>query len=288
MISGHKSADQIIRDRLIVALDVKSREEAREIVKVLGKTVSFYKIGGQFAYSGGIEFIKELYEDGRKVFLDMKIWDVSATVEGAVEGIIAGGNVSYLTIHSYRRGIEAAVKAAAAHTEKPKILCVTVLTSMDKQDMIDEGYAQDVEVRDIVLNRARVAKQLGADGVISSGLEAKAIRDELGRGFTIITPGIRLPGNALDDQKRVATPFEAISNGADFVVVGRPIIRAKDRKGEAERVLEQIQAAAEKTQTQDGGDGTFFIFCFRFGPLLTSPLPIALPRPTNWMRQPKA
>ncbi len=248
LLHGKSDTTHDLRDKLIVALDVSSKEDAQRIVDSLGDAVNFYKIGSQFAYSGGIDFIKYLADNEKKVFLDVKLLDVYNTVEKAVESIIAVGGVSWLTIHSYRHAIKAAIEATktvSTGPKRPKILCVTVLTNMDKDDLIDMGYPDNVKVESVVLRRARAAHELGADGVIASGLEARAIRDSLGPDFTIVTPGIRLAGAPVDDQKRTATPYEAIESGADYIVVGRPIVRADDPRGEAQKILDQIRAASE-------------------------------------------
>ena len=228
-------------ERLIVALDVDSRDEARRLVDELGAAVSFYKIGLGLLFRGGIDLATELKQLGKKVFLDAKIYDVEATTKAAIQSIAALG-VDFTTIH----GNTSILKEAVAGRGKSslKLFAITVLTSLDDGDLHQMGYT--VSIDKMVAYKTKSAIEAGCDGVITSGLEAEMIRslaDDAGSNLIIVTPGIRSAGVGRDDQKRVATPESAIKSGADYIVMGRQIIRAKDRRGEAARVLDTIQTA---------------------------------------------
>jgi orotidine-5'-phosphate decarboxylase len=210
-----------IKDRLIFALDFDSSEEAMQMVERLGDAVVFYKIGLQLFMAGGYyELLDWLLEKGKKVFVDLKFFDVPQTVGSAVRRLRDRG-ATFATVHGNDKILEAAVSEKG----NLKILAVTVLTSLDRQDLDDLGF--QCNVADLVLSRAKRALQLGCDGVISSGLEAKALRESLNDNFLIVTPGIR-PVDNTDDQKRTVDIEEAFLNGADYVVVGRPIKLAED------------------------------------------------------------
>ncbi|HZT52603.1 MAG TPA: orotidine-5'-phosphate decarboxylase [Stellaceae bacterium] len=229
------------RDRLIVALDVESTDEARRIAESLGDAVSFYKIGLGLLYRGGLALAGELKRHGKRVFLDAKIWDIDATMRAAVESVAALG-MDFVTLHGSRSGLAEA--AAGRGRSGLKLLAVTVLTSLDDSELRELGYAARVE--DMVAAKARAAIAAGCDGVIASALEAAMIRgiaDRMAPGFLIVTPGIRSAGAGHDEQKRVATPEGAIKAGADHVVMGRQILRAADRRAEALRVQDAIAAA---------------------------------------------
>ena len=223
------------RERLIVALDVDSCEEAMELVTRLGDSVSFYKLGLQLFMSRGyFELADRLRALGKRVFADLKFFDVPETVASAVRMLAATG-VDFATVH----GNDAMLEAAAREKKDLKILAVTVLTSLDRGDLRDLGF--DVAVEELVLSRARRALALGCDGVISSGLEAKALRGELGERLLIVSPGIRpVENRPTDDQKRVVSVEDAFRNGADYIVVGRPIRAAKDPRAAAEAVQATI------------------------------------------------
>lgn len=222
-----------VKERLIVALDFPSVEEAERHVELLGDTVWFYKLGLELFMAGGyFELVKWLTEKGKKVFVDLKFFDVPETVRAAVRQL-RKHSATFATVH----GNNAMLKAAAEEKNGVKILAVTVLTSLDKGDMDDLGF--DVDIPALVLSRAKRALQLGCDGVISSGLEAPKLREELGDQFLIITPGIRPVAN-IDDQKRVVDVEEAFFNGADYIVVGRPIKSAEDPKKAAEDIQKRI------------------------------------------------
>jgi len=224
-----------VDERLIVALDVPDIAAARRIVDTLGDTVKFYKLGMElFMNDGYFEFLDELVERGRKVFVDLKFFDVPATVGSAIRQLSRRG-ATFATIH----GNQAIMEAAGENKGDLKILAVTVLTSLDRGDLDDLGF--DVDVEKLVLSRARRALEAGCDGVVSSGLEAAALRAELGPRLMVVTPGIRPVDNRpVDDQKRVVTPAQAFRNGADYIVVGRPIRGADNPRAAAEAIQAEI------------------------------------------------
>jgi orotidine-5'-phosphate decarboxylase len=227
-----------LEERLIVALDVPNRERAFDLVKKLGDTVQFYKIGLQLQFAGGLQVADELIKQGKKVFLDSKICDIEETVRGAVASV-ANMGVDFLTVHGNGKSIQAALEGRKSHPLK--ILSVTVLTSLDAHDMADLGLSCSVE--DLVMMRARKALDAGCDGVIASGKEAHKIRELAGDRLLIVTPGIRSKNVPHHDQKRVATPNEAIAAGADYLVVGREILENSDPKRAAIDIFNQIKAA---------------------------------------------
>lgn len=227
-----------LRDRLIVALDVPSVAEAEDLVDRLGPAVTFYKVGLQLVFAGGLAFAERLAASGRKVFLDVKLLDIDNTVAGAV-GNIARMGMTFLTVHAYPRAMRAAV--AARGGSSLRLLGVTVLTSMDEADLAAAGYAGTVG--ELVGHRAADAVAAGMDGIVASPAEAAAIRAAVGPELAIITPGIRPAGAETGDQKRVATPAAAIGAGADYLVVGRPIIAAADPRAAAEAILAEIAEA---------------------------------------------
>ena len=227
-------------DRLIVALDVPNVITGLELVKQLDTSVSFYKIGLGMLTSGGLALANELKaEYGKRIFLDMKLFDISTTIEAAVKGI-SKFDIDFLTVHG-DPSVVAAAKNGAADSNL-KILAVTILTSLDRQDL-DDSMIKDGEVTDLVSERASRAFEAGADGVIASPQEARAIRRlSNSRNKLIVTPGIRPKGTESGDQKRVSTPFEAILNGANHIVVGRPIVAAENKRLAAEKILEEIKS----------------------------------------------
>lgn len=227
-----------LQDRLIVALDVPTVDEARGLVRRLGGAVSFYKIGLQLQYAGGIALASELKRAGKKIFLDSKLLDIDQTVTGATANIAKLG-LDFLTIHGYSPTLRAAVKGRG--DSGLKLLAVTVLTSMGPADMAELGTRFSVE--EMVLRRAQAAIDEGCDGVVASGNEARRIRALAGDRLLIVTPGIRSEGVATDDQQRPATPRGAIAAGADYLVVGRQILRSENPGAEAESVLHQIDSA---------------------------------------------
>ncbi|GLQ35775.1 orotidine 5'-phosphate decarboxylase [Amylibacter marinus] len=225
-------------NRLIVALDVPNLLDAGQIIDKLGDSVSFYKIGLGMLTGGGLALANELKERGAQVFLDMKFFDIGATVTKAVAGI-AQYDMDFLTVHGDPHVVRAAV-AGRGDTDM-KILAVTILTSLDRDDL-DACLIQDGRVQDLVIARARNALLAGADGVISSPQEAALIRAlPEAKGKLIVTPGVRPKGAALGDQKRVATPATAIKDGADHIVVGRPIWAADDPRKAALAVIEELK-----------------------------------------------
>lgn len=230
--------EQRVRERLIVGLDVPTVEEAERTVAQLEGAVSFYKIGYQLAFAGGLELARDLAADGKKVFLDLKLLDIDNTVAKGVESIVKMG-VDMLTVHAYPKAMRAAV--AAARGSHLCLLGVTVLTSMDEQDMIDAGYAHDPHA--LVSRRAEQALAEGMGGVVCSAAEAAAVRGIVGPDMAIVTPGIRPAGADRGDQKRVMTPADALAAGASHLVVARPIVAAVDRLAAAQSILAEIAAA---------------------------------------------
>lgn len=231
--------DRATRDKLIVALDLASYEEARALVDRLGDTVSFYKIGLELLFSDGLALAQELKQDGKRVFLDLKFLDIGNTVEQAVRAAAKLG-VDFITVHGHdTKTLAAAVRGRGG--SNLKLLAVTVLTSLDQSDLDEQGIA--ATPAGLVIGRARMAEKAGFDGVIASGQEAAAVRAETGPAFLIVTPGIRLPGADAGDQTRVTTPEEALRFGANHLVVGRPINAAPDPKAAAEKFLEHIASA---------------------------------------------
>lgn len=226
------------RDRMIVALDVPSVSEARLIVEALGDGASFYKIGMQLVFAGGLTLIDELRRADKRIFLDMKLLDIDNTIEGAVRSI-ARLAPTLTTIHAYPQAMRAAVKARPAGG--PGLLAVTVLTSMDSADLKEAGYASDA--LSLVKLRAAAAGAAGMDGIVCSPLEAAEVRRVIGQDMLIVTPGVRPAGSATGDQKRTMTPGEAISSGADYVVVGRPVTAAADPPRAAADIVREIEQA---------------------------------------------
>jgi len=229
------------RDRLIVALDVSTATEARQIVQSLASTVSTYKIGKQLFIAEGPALVREIVEQGHKVFLDLKFHDIPNTVAGAVAAA-ARLRVSMLTVHASggKHMLAAAAEAAAKSDSKPMVLAVTVLTSLGDRDLQEIGVSG--RVLDQALRLAALAKNSGCGGVVASALEARQLRAELGSGFVIVTPGVRPSGGDVADQARVATPGAAIAAGASHIVVGRPITAAPDRAAAARAILQEISS----------------------------------------------
>jgi orotidine-5'-phosphate decarboxylase len=227
------------RDRLIVALDLPTLSDAEAMVERLGDSVSFYKVGYQLAFAGGLAFAGELARR-KRVFLDMKLHDIENSVAKGVENVARLG-VSFLTVHAYPQTMKAAV--AARDGSGLKILAVTVLTSYDDIDLAESGYSQSVDA--LVARRAQQAHDLGVDGLVCSPEEASPLRLAVGHDMVFVTPGIRPQGSARGDQKRVTTPAQAIRAGADYLVVGRPITAAADPKAAAQAIVDEIAAAAK-------------------------------------------
>ena len=226
------------RDRLIVALDLPGTAPAEAMIARLGDSVTFYKIGYQLAYAGGLSLVRQLTENGKKVFVDLKLHDIGNTVARGVESLAALG-ATFLTVHAYPQTMKAAVEARAG--SGLKILAVTVLTSYDDGDLDAAGYR--LGVADLVETRARQAQALGVDGLVCSPEEAAALRKIVGHTMSLVTPGIRPAGSASGDQKRIMTPARAIAAGADYLVVGRPVMEAADPKAAAEAIQTEIAQA---------------------------------------------
>jgi orotidine-5'-phosphate decarboxylase len=226
------------RERLIVALDVPSVAEAEALVVRLGDTVSFYKIGYQLAFAGGIDFASALAGAGKRIFLDLKLHDIGSTVAKGVASVARLG-ASFLTVHAYPQTMHAAVDARAGSALR--LLAVTVLTSYDDADLAAAGY--DFTVSELVGERAAQARDIGIDGLVCSGEEAAMLRPIIGTGMVLVTPGIRPAGADAGDQKRIMTPAAAIAAGADHLVVGRPIVAAGDPQVAAAAIVAEIAAA---------------------------------------------
>ena len=237
------------RDRLIVALDLPNVADAERMVDQLGDTVTFYKVGLELAFAGGLQFAAALARSGRQVFLDLKLHDIPTTVERATRQVADLG-ATFLTVHAYPQTLAAAVRGrsgreGATGLKIPnglKILGVTVMTSYSDADLLEAGYAEGVSAT--VARRARQAEAAGADGLIISAEEAARIRGLVGPRLQLVTPGIRPAGTPNQDQKRVMTPGDAIRAGADYLVVGRPVTAAADPAAAARAIIAEIQAAS--------------------------------------------
>jgi orotidine-5'-phosphate decarboxylase len=227
------------RERLIVALDVSSVEAAQAMVARLGETVSFYKIGYQLAFAGGLAYAPALVAAGKRVFLDLKLHDIGTTVAEGVRSVSRLG-AAFLTVHAYPQTMKAAVEAREGGLH---ILAVSVLTSYDDADLAAAGY--DFTVPELVAERAAQARDIGVDGLVCSGEEAKNVRTIVGDKLRLVTPGIRPAGAEAGGQKRIMTPSLAIAAGADYLVVGRPVIAAADPKAAAAAIIEEISRASE-------------------------------------------
>jgi orotidine-5'-phosphate decarboxylase len=236
--SGHHylSTQEIpVRERLVFALDLDSGAEAKDIVQALGDSVIFYKLGLQlFMGEGYFELIQWLNGEGKKVFVDLKFFDVPKTVGSAVRQL-RGRGIHFVTVH----GNDDILRAAVEERDDLRVLAVTVLTSLDEHDIRALGF--QVNIKNLVLSRARRSIEIGCDGVISSGLEASSLRKELGHRFIVVVPGIRpLENKPVDDQKRTVDVEEAFLSGADYIVVGRPIRNAQNPKAAAEGIQRRI------------------------------------------------
>ena len=226
------------RDRLIIALDLASVDEARALVQRIGDAGTFYKIGYQLAYAGGLSFAEELIAQGKRVFLDLKLHDIGNTVEEGVRSVARLG-VTFLTVHAYPQTMRAALKGKAG--SPLRILAVTVLTSYDDVDLADAGY--DLTPAELVARRAAQARDLHIDGIVCAPTEAASVRALVGPERLIVTPGVRPAGAEVGDQKRVMTPADAIRAGASHLVVGRPITGAPDPRQAADDIAREIAAA---------------------------------------------
>jgi orotidine-5'-phosphate decarboxylase len=233
------------RDRLIVALDVPSVKDAEALVSRIGPAASFYKIGYQLALADGLPFAAGLIAAGKQVFLDLKLHDIGNTVANGVASV-ANMGATFLTVHAYPQTMKAAVEGARGSTLK--ILAVTVLTSYDDADLLEAGYR--LSVGPLVAQRASQARAIGIDGLVCSPEEATNLRAIVGAGMSLVTPGIRPAGSAAGDQKRIMTPARAIAAGADYLVVGRPIVEAAEPRAAAEAIIAEIARARDDAKMQ--------------------------------------
>ncbi len=230
------------RDRLFVAVDVADVDAGRVLVAALGDSVQCYKVGLELLFGGGIAFAQGLKAAGKTVFLDMKLLDIPNTVEKAAANIAKLG-FDYLTVHGTdRKTLDAAVKGRGS--SPLQLLAVTVLTSLEKSDLDEQGI-RGMSPADVVVHRAKLAKAAGFNGVIASGWEAALVRQAVGEDFKIVTPGIRPQGTSAGDQSRVVTPTIAIGSGATHLVVGRPINAARDPLAAAKAILSEIETATK-------------------------------------------
>jgi orotidine-5'-phosphate decarboxylase len=226
------------KDRLILSLDVPALEPAEAMIARLGDSVTFYKIGYQLVYAGGLSLARKLAAAGKKVFIDVKLHDIGNTVMRGVESLSTHG-ATFMTVHAYPQTMQAAVEGRG--NSGLQILAVTVLTSYNEADLQEAGYRHSIA--DMVAIRARQAKALGVDGLVCSPEEVTALRAIVGDQMSLVTPGIRPAGSAVGDQKRIMTPARAIKAGADYLVVGRPIMEAADPKAAAEAIQAEIAQA---------------------------------------------
>lgn len=225
-------------ERVIVALDTPNVAEARAIVEAIGDATSFYKVGLELLFDGGLDYAVELAKSGKRVFLDMKLLDIGNTVERAVANLASRG-LTFLTIHGQdSKTLRAAVKGREG--SGLKLLAVTVLTSINADDLSEQGITT-MKPADLVVHRARIALEAGVDGVVASAQEAAAIRKAVGSELLIVTPGIRPAGSDVGDQARVATPGMAVGAGADYLVVGRPITKAQDPRRAVLAIRQEIE-----------------------------------------------
>ena len=227
---------------IIVALDVDSTAQALELIEKIGPAVDFYKVGMELYAVAGMDFVAQLGAFGKKVFLDLKLYDIGETVKRATREICRNEAITFLTVHGSRTVMKAAVDGRGE--SKTKLLAVTVLTSFDQEDLADLGY--QVPVSELVELRVRKAVESGIDGIICSPVEVARVREVGGPGLQLVTPGVRSPGALVGDQKRVATPAEAIRDGADYLVIGRQVTRANDPRAACEAISQEI---AKRTQT---------------------------------------
>lgn len=223
------------KDRIIVALDLSTVDDARAMIEQLDDAVTFYKIGYKLGYAGGFSLVPELQAAGKRIFLDLKLLDIDAVVAGGVASLAAMG-ADFVTVHAYPKAMKAA--AQAAQGSKTTILGVTVLTSMSDRDLDDAGYTNSAS--ELVLKRAAQAKEAGIGGLVCSALEVAAIRREIGTDLTLVTPGIRPAGSAVNDQMRIATPASAVADGSDYLVIGRPITGHSNPRAAAQEIAASL------------------------------------------------
>lgn len=237
--SGSNRLDKA-REKLIVALDFQTLDEAIKMVETLGDEVVFYKVGLGLQLAGGNKFATDLKAQNKKVFLDYKYHDIPETVKNAVARAAEIG-VDFLTVHGITKIMRSAVEGRGK--SNMKVLCVTQLTSMDGDDLVELGVRSDITIEDLVIRRAVKALEAGIDGVIASAHEVAAIKTHTSKKLLVVTPGIRPENAPANDQKRIATPSEAIKAGADYLVIGRPITKANDPRQEARQIIESIADA---------------------------------------------
>jgi orotidine-5'-phosphate decarboxylase len=226
------------RNPLIIALDVESAEQARDIVRRIGDRATFYKVGLELYAAAGMEYVRELIAGGKEVFLDMKFYDIGETVRRAVAQVARSG-VTFLTVHGSKAVMRAAVEGSGS--SRLQLLAVTVLTSFDESDLGDMGYP--CSTSELVDLRVRNARSVGIDGIVCSPLDVARVREISGADTVIIVPGVRSPGSSAGDQKRVATPADAIAAGADYLVIGRQLTRAADPVRELDNILSEISVS---------------------------------------------
>lgn len=224
---------------LIIALDVDTTSRALELVEQIGPAADFYKVGMELYAVAGMDFVRQLGSFGKKVFLDLKLYDIGETVKRATHEICKNEAITFLTVHGSRAVMRAAVEGRGARDTN--LLAVTVLTSFDQDDLADLGY--QVPVSELVELRVRKAKESGIDGIVCSPLEVPRVREVGGPKLRLVTPGVRSAGAAAGDQKRVATPAEAIASGADYLVIGRQVTRSSDPRQSCEQILAEIGKA---------------------------------------------
>ncbi len=232
-------------DRLIVALDFPTLEQAKACVLELGEAVSYYKVGMELYYAVGSEIIRFLKTQGKHVFLDLKLQDIPNTVAHALT-VLSELGADMMNVHAVggKKMMAEAVKAVHEAADKsgrpaPKLIAVTILTSMDNEQFVDLNYKNTIAEQ--VISLAKLAKTAGMDGVVASPQEAAAIREACGEDFLIVTPGVRPAGSDLNDQKRVATPAGALKNGSSHIVVGRPVTKAENRQVAAMAIVDEIK-----------------------------------------------
>lgn len=226
------------RNPLIIALDLDNTADASSLVRKLGTSAEFCKVGMELYAAGGADFVSELVSEGKQVFLDLKLYDIGETVKRATRQLCVRTQPALLTVHGSRTVMKAAFDGRG--TSATKLLAVTVLTSFDGEDLADLGYSTSIS--ELVELRVRKALESGMDGIVCSPLEVARVRELAGPQAILITPGVRSVGEASGDQKRVATPREAIQNGADYLVIGRQVTRSSDPRGACERILAEIDA----------------------------------------------
>ncbi len=228
-------------DPLIIALDVESAEQALALVSKIGDAAGFYKVGMELYAAAGMDFVRELTASGKQVFLDLKFYDIGETVKRAVASVAQSG-VSLLTVHAQGAVVRAAVEGRAGSSLK--ILAVTVLTSFDQSDLDADGYS-GLSVPELVVRRVKNAVQAGADGIVCSPLELRSVRSVAGPQKILVTPGVRSPGADKGDQKRVATPAEAVQNGANYLVIGRQVTRAANPREAVQLIRGEISPISD-------------------------------------------